>query len=285
MNDLYELTLAGGGSNGGGSNNGGGGDNDTIVDEGGEAFLPVWRQLTYTGGSPPRHRFCHVGVIHDDSLYVFGGYDGIDRLDDFVRFEFSVEDLVYDIPPSTLVSDLRTYLDDQGALCDITFIVEDIPVRAHKIMLMRCSYFKCLLMGSMMEAHQSAIHIEDVGHTIFLAVLEYLYTDEIDPDNPLIENGYDNTTEKPTSMDLFAAADLFGIPRLRAMCEKNILESICAENAAPIFHAADLYCAKSMRAKSVRYILENFEAVSKTPAFEEMARSDVELVFEILRMR
>jgi len=212
-----------------------------------------------------------------------GGYDGSNRLDDFVRFEFSVDDLVYDIPPSTLVSDLRSSLSDE-TLCDVTFIVENQQIHAHKIMLMRCSYFKAMLTGNMMEAHQSAIHIEEVSHPVFSAVLEYLYTDELNDKNPAIENGY-SITNAPSTMDLFAAADLFGITRLRAMCEKNILESMYAENAPLIFHAADLYCAKSMRAKAMRYILENFEAVSKTATFEEMARNNVELVFEILRMR
>jgi len=270
------LTLADGG--GGEEEAGGDGGNGGVG-----GFVPAWRQVTCGVGSPPQHRFCHVGVMHDDSLYVFGGYDGSNRLDDFVRFEFSVDALVYEIPPSTLVLDLRSYLNNE-TLCDVTFIVEEHNVNAHKIMLMRCSYFKAMLTGNMMEAHQSAIHIEEVSHPIFLAVLEYLYTDELNTKNPAIENGY-SAVNSPSMMDLFAAADLFGIPRLQAMCEKNILESMHAENASLIFHAADLYCAKSMRTKAMRYILENFESVSKTATFEEMARSNVELVFEILRMR
>ena len=27
----------------------------------------------------PGPRFCHVGVVYDDSLYIFGGYDGVQR--------------------------------------------------------------------------------------------------------------------------------------------------------------------------------------------------------------
>jgi len=41
----------------------------------------------------------------------------------------------------------------------------------------------------------------------------------------------------------------------------------------------------SLRGKALGYILSHFEAVSKTDAFEDMARSNVELVFEILRSR
>lgn len=103
-------------------------------------------------------------------------------------------------------------------------------------------------------------------------VLEYLYTDHLDIDIN-------------AAMDLFAAADLFDIPRLQAMCEKSILESIEVENAASIFLEADLHSAITLRTKAFNYILKHFELVSKSAAFEEMARSNVELVVEILRER
>ena len=57
------------------------------------------------------------------------------------------------------------------------------------------------------------------------------------------------------------------------------------ENAASIFHAADVHSATSLRDKALSYILSHFEAVSKTATFEVMARSNVELVFEILKSR
>ena len=103
-------------------------------------------------------------------------------------------------------------------------------------------------------------------------VLQYLYTDQL-------EIGVD------VAMDLFAAADLFDIPRLTQMCEKTILETINIENAASIFLAADCHSATILRAKSLKYILKHFEVVSKSDGFEEMARSNVELVFELLRLR
>ncbi len=86
-------------------------------------------------------------------------------------------------------------------------------------------------------------------------------------------------------MDLFAAADLFDIPRLTQMCEKTMLESIHVDNAASIFLTADRHSATTLRAKTLKYILKHFEVVSKSAAFEEMARSNVELVVEILRQR
>ena len=111
-----------------------------------------------------------------------------------------------------------------------------------------------------------------VNHDVFLAVLEYLYTDELE-------------IPFESAVELLVAADLFGIPRLQAMCEKVIIESIHIENAAMIFQAADMVNALNLRSKSMKYILKHFEAISKSVAFEEMARSNVDLIVEILKKR
>ena len=230
-----------------------------------------WRLIETPPSGTAGHRFCHVAVEYEDSLYCFGGYDGGHRLNDFIRFDFDVDDLDCIIPPSTLTTDLRNLVNDD-ALSDVTFIVEDRPVYAHKVLLMRSPYFQAMFLGPMMESSQSEIRLEQVGYDIFLLLLEYLYTDAV-------------RIPLDAAMDLFAAANQFSLPRLQAMCEKKMLESITIGSAATIFLAADLHSADNLRTKSLKYILAHFEQVSKTEAFEEMARGNVELVFEILRNR
>merc|ERR1719333_1454780 len=124
----------------------------------------------------------------------------------------------------------------------------------------------------MREAQQRSIAISSVSYRVFLGVLEYLYTDEI-------EIGLD------IAMDLFVAADQFGVERLKRLCEKKILVSINIDSAATILQAANVHHAEGLRQSCLDFILRNFDAVSKTQAFEEMGRSNVELVFEILKRR
>lgn len=50
--------------------------------------------------------------------------------------------------------------------------------------------------------------------------------------------------ELEVAMELFQAADQFGVERLKRMCESTMLSSIEVENAASIFHAADERNAK-----------------------------------------
>lgn len=204
-------------------------------------------------------------------MYVFGGYDGSNRLNDFLEFHFGFDLMSCEIPPSSLVSDLKALVNDEESH-DITFVVEGRPVYAHKILCMRCTYFKAMLTGEMKESRAAEIVLPDVRHPIFLAMLEYLYTDQVNV--PL-----------DIAMELFQTADHFGVERLKKICEYKMLASINVENAASIFHAADLHNAKSLREKCLNFILANFDPVTKTPCFEEMGRTNVELVFEILQKR
>ena len=115
-------------------------------------------------------------------------------------------------------------------MSDITFIVEGSPVYAHKILLMRCSYFQALFLGQMRESRQSEIALPQVRQPVFLYILEYLYTDKL-------------RIPLNLAMKIFVAADLFCIPRLKTMCENFMLQSITVDNAAAIFYAADLHSA------------------------------------------
>jgi len=79
----------------------------------------IWQQMSFNG-PPPGQRFCHVGCVYDDSLVIFGGYDGSSRLNDFKGFRFG-EEIQLDIPPSSLVLDLKEMVNSE-VMSDITFI-------------------------------------------------------------------------------------------------------------------------------------------------------------------
>lgn len=230
-----------------------------------------WRPVNVSSRDQPRPRFCHVAATYNDAMYVFGGYDGQERLDSFIMFDFGVYDLTFEIPPSTILTELRNMVGSD-TLSDVNFLVENQLVYAHKFMLVRCSYFKALFLGSMRESQMESIHLNGVRYDIFLKVLEYLYTDRVD-------------IALDDAMELFQAADMFGIPRLKTMCEKTMLQSITVDNAAEIFHAADMHSASALRLKVKKYILSHFDDVTKSAAFELMGRNNIELVFELLKTR
>eukprot|EP00392_Amoebophrya_sp_AT5.2_P008007 g8026.t1 len=224
------------------------------------------------GSGTPCPRFCHTGVVYNSTLYIFGGYDGQNRLNDFKAFRL-VDEVNVEIPPSSIVSDLRGALDD-AKFSDVTFQLDDgREIHAHKLLCMRCAYFKAMFEGSnFRESRERVIPIKNVGYDVFHSLLEYLYSDEIE-------------ISLAMAMDLFVAADQFGVERLKRLCEKKILVSINTENAATILQAANMHHAFSLRQSCMDFILTHFDTVSKTTAFEGMGRNNVELVFEILKRR
>ena len=134
------------------------------------SFVFNRREIKSSGTIIPR--FCHVGACHGEALFVFGGYSGLTRLNDFVRFDFAAYDLSFEVPSSSLISEFRALVDNE-TLSDVCFVVEGAQVvYAHKLMLMRCSYFRALILGEMKESKEETIRIEQVSHPIFLKILE-----------------------------------------------------------------------------------------------------------------
>ena len=70
----------------------------------------------------------------------------------------------------------------------------------------------------------SPIHLEDISHSAFLKVLEYLYTDSVSE----IENIAD-------SIPLMILSERFMLDRLKSLCEDSIRRKISPENVIEIF--------------------------------------------------
>lgn len=82
------------------------------------------------------------------------------------------------------------------------------------MMMCRCPYFKAMLCSEMKEKYESQIKIENLEYDTFLQVVTYLYTD-------------DCVIDLSNAMKLFEAADIYGIERLKKMCEHSIMLHVC----------------------------------------------------------
>lgn len=103
-------------------------------------------------------------------------------------------------------------------------------------------------------------------------ILDFLYTDWCKVN---LEN----------VMALFKAADIYGIKKLKSICEQTIIQNINIENAANIFLEADTHYADLLREVSLKYILKMFDPITKTVGFEKLVLENGELVVEILWKR
>ena len=99
--------------------------------------------------------------------------------------------------------------------------------------------------------------IIDIQLITLKALVKYIYTDVVDPEN-------DNIKE------LFVAADKYDIQGLRARCESILAAELNVENAAEIYFFSFLYGEGLLKEKSIDLVAKNFRSVKLTPKWIEL---------------
>uniref|UniRef100_A0A7S2R715 BTB domain-containing protein n=1 Tax=Mucochytrium quahogii TaxID=96639 RepID=A0A7S2R715_9STRA len=231
----------------------------------------VWSPVP-TDGWFPCSRFCHVAVEYDNSMYIYGGYDGQVRLKDFHRFRFAPS--ICHVQRSRLVDDLAKNLENE-TLSDIVFQVENTRVPAHRVFCCRCSNLvKGINDAPRDDQGRAVIKIpSDIKYDVFRKFLAYMYLDKV------------RITSTDLALQLFPLANMYEVDRLKKICLNYVSSSLTVDNAANVFQASDLHGIQELREGALKFILSRFDEVSRTTAFEDMGRTNVELVFEILRCR
>ncbi|KAG9416335.1 hypothetical protein AC1031_000736 [Aphanomyces cochlioides] len=172
---------------------------------------------------------------------------------------------------STYASDMQT-LVDQPDFADVVFLVESRRIFGHRaILAARCAHFKAMFSSGMRESREMEIPVPSIRIPVFLALLEYLYNDTV-------------STKMTAEMaiELYAAADMYGLDRLKDLCESIVQKGLVVENAAYLLQAADELQALRLRDISMRFIVRHFDYVTKTEGFQLLSR---ELILETLQNR
>lgn len=169
-----------------------------------------------------------------------------------------------------------TYLTQMQALVnddkfsDVTFIVEDQPIFAHRaILAQRCDHFAAMFRSGFRESTEKEIRIPNIARQVFLLLLEYIYTDSVRVD---LEH----------AIDLFTASDQYQLERLRDMCCTIVCRNLNAENSTMLLQAASESHCQVLKEACMNYIVENFEVISKTDGIKQISHP---LLLEILSNR
>jgi hypothetical protein len=137
---------------------------------------------------------------------------------------------------------------------------------------MRCPTLQNMMPIKCEDGGADEIAIADIGHDTFSSLLEFLYSDACDVDAS-------NVT------DLFHAAVRFGVDRLKKICECVLVKSLDVNNVCEMALFGDTCSGEILRRESIAFILTHFDRISRTAVFEEMGRENLDLLFEILRLR
>ncbi|CAO1432536.1 unnamed protein product [Diamesa tonsa] len=148
-------------------------------------------------------------------------------------------------------------LDDFGKLMldsthsDFTIFVQSKEFKVHKSVLSaRSPVFKIMFLSKMKEAAEKKVEIIDVDPDVFEQLLTFIYSGEIaDLDD--------------YAMDLFVAADKYGIKDLRNVCENHIFQNISNDNAMAVYKLATLYsCNHDLKQMSFQIIKKKLQETS-----------------------
>jgi len=81
---------------------------------------------------------------------------------------------------------------------DVCFKVEGRDVFAHRAFLAaRCDHFRAMFESGMKESHESEVAIPHIRHVIFVALIEYIYTDMIEASVRALKNARHNCKSAP----------------------------------------------------------------------------------------
>ncbi|XP_048482353.1 leucine-zipper-like transcriptional regulator 1 isoform X2 [Plutella xylostella] len=246
----------------------------------------------------PVGRLFHAGAVVGDAMYIFGGtVDNNVRSGELFRFQLS------DYPRCTLHDDFGGILRSQQ-FCDVTLLLgsAEAPAPAHQALLAARSHY---LRDKILEAREEqakriasgeetpqpycagappsiVVKLPEATPEAFKMVLNYIYTDRIDPTEK------DENPASPATvllvMEVLRLALRLNIPRLRCLCARFLKANLCYSNVLPALHAAhhaQLHCIKEY---CLRFVVKdyNFTPIVMSAEFENMERG---LMVELIRRR
>lgn len=188
------------------------------------------------------------------------------------------------VPESDIGAHFGMLLDNAES-SDVTFDVAGEKFPAHKLVLAaRSPIFRSKFFDESEEEKQEVI-ISDVESKVFKAMLHFIYrdtlTEDVDvatPSSSCMSSVSDTLTAK-----LLAAADRYGLERLRLMCGSHLCRDISVNSVAKILALADEHHATELKAVCLRFAAENLAAVMRSDGFEYLKENCPSLQSELLK--
>ena len=164
-------------------------------------------------------------------------------------------------PPSRMGSDfLRVF--ESGAGSDVTFVVEDERVRAHRPILLARSP----VLSSLCDDADADIEISEVSPAVFKEVLRFTYCDELS--SPDVLSTLDG------ARDVLKAADRFGVTRLKQLAEIELAtRHLSVESAADLLLLADAHSCPQLKESASELFVSKAAEVMATAGWVRLGAS------------
>ncbi|GAB2266437.1 BTB/POZ and MATH domain-containing protein 1 [Dionaea muscipula] len=187
------------------------------------------------------------------------------------------------IPPSNIGKHFGLLLES-AEKTDVNFEVDGQIFSAHKLVLAaRSPVFRAQLFGPMKEKNMQCIKVEDMEVPVFKALLHFIYWDNL-PDMQELAGINSKGASTLMAQHLLAAADRYGLERLRLLCEAQLCEDVAINTVATTLALAEQHRCLELKTICLRFIAsrENLKAVMQTEGFQYVKESCPSVVAELL---
>jgi hypothetical protein len=192
--------------------------------------------------------------------------------------------LLFSLPPllqSSFASDIQHHLIDSGSFHDVTFVVEQERVPAHRgLLFARCEYFRTMLSAGFQEGDSAEIHIEGTSSAAFKALLKYLYTDSmVEVDDAVL-------------FELAKLSDQYQVERLYNHCLHQLFKGITIQNAVMRLVQAHTASGEGpmwakLKSTAMSYVTRNLKEIwcKEKATLELLEREHLELYKHMLYIK
>ncbi|KAL0371347.1 UNVERIFIED_CONTAM: BTB/POZ and MATH domain-containing protein 2 [Sesamum angustifolium] len=187
------------------------------------------------------------------------------------------------LPPSDIGQHFGQLLES-GKGTDVTFEVDGETFNGHKLVLAaRSPVFRAQLYGPMKDQNSECIKVEDMEAPVFKALLHFMYWDAL-PDLEELTGLNSKWASALMSQHLLAAADRYGLDRLRLLCEANLCEDVAINTVATTLALAEQHHCFQLKSVCLKFVAqpENLRAVMQTDGFEYLKESCPYVLTELL---
>eukprot|EP00397_Hematodinium_sp_SG-2012_P019276 GEMP01019798.1.p1 GENE.GEMP01019798.1~~GEMP01019798.1.p1 ORF type:complete len:506 (+),score=89.70 GEMP01019798.1:136-1653(+) len=218
---------------------------------------------------PPGRQRHSASLVPPKKIYIFGGFDGNQWLDDIHVLDVGrmEENDLQAVSVHALILNLQKLLDNPE-FADVCFDIEGHKLWAHKALLLP----QCDELRRIIQDTEGEILIEGWSFAAFSAVIRWMYTGRIE--------GVE--TDCDSAIEILGLASHFALTLLKQLCENMLVNGVNASNVISILKAADKYDAVSLKKHALAYLLKYFDQVASTPALNALEDSPG-LLLEVTR--
>ncbi|XP_059120849.1 speckle-type POZ protein-like [Peromyscus eremicus] len=174
------------------------------------------------------------------------------------------------VPRCTLADEIGD-LWENSRFTDCCLVVAGQEFQAHKaILAARSPVFRAMFQHDMEESRKKRFEIPDLEPQVFKAMMDFIYTGK----TPDLDS---------MAAALMAAADKYGLERLKVMCEDALCRDLSVENAAHTLVLADLRSSEQLKTQALDFITAHASEVCETSGWKAMVGSYPHLVAEAYR--